>query len=323
MSTLSYDSLALSWSIDNRANRLFNTITIIVLAVVLTAAVTVSLIDLPEEQRTARKEVPPRIVQFLLEKKKVEPKIEKIIPQPRPKPEPKPEPENPKVEKIDKKPEADKKPLTESEKAAREVAADSGLLALSNELSDLMETDDISAMVGGTVGTAATTESPLDSSAEAALLAGSTSGSGGISNGQLAIVTTGKTVRLQRQVSTVEQTLIKEKVAEKQSVAQTGTKRKGGIRSEESVTLVFDRNKSKLFSLYNRARRKNPDLKGKVILEITIAPSGKVTKIIVVTSELNDKTLEARLLKRIKLFDFGAQPVEQVTVTYPIEFLPS
>ena len=101
------------------------------------------------------------------------------------------------------------------------------------------------------------------------------------------------------------------------------TKRKSGVRSEESVTLVFDRNKSKLFALYNRARRKNPNLQGKVILELTIAPTGKVTKIIVVTSELNDKSLESRLLKRIKQFDFGAQAVEQVTVTYPVEFLPS
>jgi len=81
--------------------------------------------------------------------------------------------------------------------------------------------------------------------------------------------------------------------------------------------------KSKLYSLYNRARRKNPDLEGKIILEITIAASGKVTKVHIVSSELDDKNLEASIVKRIRAFNFGAQKVEAVTVTYPIDFLPS
>ena len=322
MSTLSYDDLAVSWSIENQANRLFNIITIIVLTVMIAAAIAVSLIDVPEEERQARKKIPPRIVQFLLEKKKATPKKQKVIPPPKPESRPKPKPK-PKVDKVEKKPETNQKPLTKTQKEAREVAAESGLLALSNELSDLMDTDDITAMVGGAVSTGNTIAALTDSTAETALLSGAAEGSGGISDNQVATVTTGKTVRLQRSITTVEQSLVKEKPAQKQAVTATDAKREGGVRSEESVTLVFDRNKSKLFALYNRARRKNPNLKGKVILEITIAPSGKVTRIIVVTSELNDKTLESGLLKRIKLFDFGTQPVEQVTVTYPIEFLPS
>ncbi|NNE64403.1 MAG: TonB family protein, partial [Gammaproteobacteria bacterium] len=163
-------------------------------------------------------------------------------------------------------------------------------------------------------------------SVDESLLSGSRKSSGGVSDNQIAIITS-KSIQLQRSVTSVEQSLVSEKPAKKSTAAitdtKTDTRRKSGVRSEESVTLVFDRNKSKLFALYNRARRKNPNLEGKVILELTIAPSGKVTRIIIVTSELNDKSLESRLLKRIKQFDFGAQAVEQVTVTYPVEFLPS
>ena len=155
------------------------------------------------------------------------------------------------------------------------------------------------------------------------MLADSGEGSGGVSNNQLT-TTVGKKIALNRAVSSVEQTLISEEsINKKANIENEIAIRKTGVRTEESVTLIFDRNKSKLFSLYNRARRKNPNLKGKIILEITIAPSGKVTKIIIVSSELNDKSLESGLLKRIKAFKFGAQPVEQVTVSYPIDFLPS
>ena len=77
-------------------------------------------------------------------------------------------------------------------------------------------------------------------------------------------------------------------------------------------------------AFYNqRARRKNPNLEGKIILEVTIAPSGKVTKIRVASSELDDKKLGDSIVKRIKAFDFVTQKVEAVTVTYPIDFLPS
>ena len=67
------------------------------------------------------------------------------------------------------------------------------------------------------------------------------------------------------------------------------------IRPEEEVTIVFDRNKGRLYSLYNRARRSNPHLKGKVGIEITIAPAGTVTNVKILSSELGDPKLESRL----------------------------
>ncbi|HHJ15519.1 MAG TPA: energy transducer TonB, partial [Gammaproteobacteria bacterium] len=94
-------------------------------------------------------------------------------------------------------------------------------------------------------------------------------------------------------------------------------------RSIEEIQIVFDRNKSAIYSLYNRALRKNPSLQGKLVIRLNISPSGKITSIDLVSSELGDPALERKLVQRIKMFNFGAKQVDAVTITYPIDFLPA
>jgi TonB family protein len=106
-----------------------------------------------------------------------------------------------------------------------------------------------------------------------------------------------------------------------------GTVRRGGSgkasRSIEDIKLVFDRNKGSIYTLYNRALRDDPTLQGKVVVKLTIAPSGQVLDCQIVSSELRSPDLERKLLVRIKQFDFGARAVDKMVVTYPIDFLPS
>ena len=58
-----------------------------------------------------------------------------------------------------------------------------------------------------------------------------------------------------------------------------------------------------------------------MVLRLTILLSGKVVKVVLVSSELNDPELERKA--RIRMFDFGACDVSEVTITYPIDFLPA
>jgi TonB family protein len=60
-----------------------------------------------------------------------------------------------------------------------------------------------------------------------------------------------------------------------------------------------------------------------VVLELKIAPSGEVLDCRVISSELKETELERKLVARIKQFDFGAKDVDQMIVTYPVDFLPS
>jgi len=94
-------------------------------------------------------------------------------------------------------------------------------------------------------------------------------------------------------------------------------------RSAEEIAMVFDRNKGAIYALYNRATRSNPELQGKLVLEFTITPDGQVTMCRVVSSELNDKELEAKIVSLVKLFHFEAKDVEPITTTKPIDFFPS
>lgn len=94
-------------------------------------------------------------------------------------------------------------------------------------------------------------------------------------------------------------------------------------RSIEEIKLVFERNKGAIYALYNRALREDPSLQGKVLVELKIAPEGQVTSVRLVSTELKAPELEAKLLARIRMFDFGAKDVDQMVVTWPVDFLPS
>jgi TonB family protein len=105
--------------------------------------------------------------------------------------------------------------------------------------------------------------------------------------------------------------------------ATRGGKSGKASRSREEIELVFDKNKSAIYAMYSRALRDNPALQGKVVLEVTIAPSGEVTQCRVISSELGDPELERKLVARVKLFRFESRDVATMTTTKPIEFFPA
>ena len=315
MSTrLNYSSLALDWQPASRHDTRFWLIIGLSLTVMLSIGLIFSSIDVPEKERRAATPIPERVAQFIEQKEK--PKPPPPPPPPPPKPKPKPTVER-QLEKVDQ-------PLTEAQKKAREKVKDTGLLALGNELADLFDTDDVSAVVGGDVkdsSTAATSASAINTDV---LTANAGVGSGGIDSGQFAASIGGGGQLSQRERTAVRQSLLADDTTVAQDKSVMAQRRAGdNIRPEEEITIVFDQNKSRLYSIYNRARRQNPELQGKVVIELTISSAGIVTQARIVSSELNDPSLERSLLARVKQFKFGAKEVEPVTVTFPIEFLPS
>ncbi|GMQ86874.1 MAG: hypothetical protein BMS9Abin08_0072 [Gammaproteobacteria bacterium] len=97
----------------------------------------------------------------------------------------------------------------------------------------------------------------------------------------------------------------------------------GMVRSEEEIQEILDRNKSAMYRIYNRALRQDATLQGKLVMSITIAPSGRVIRCTIIDSELNAASLEKQLIQLIKGIDFGNKPgVPVVTTKVPIEFFP-
>jgi TonB family protein len=94
-------------------------------------------------------------------------------------------------------------------------------------------------------------------------------------------------------------------------------------RSREEIELVFDRNKGRLDSIYARAQRDNAELQGKLVLELTITPGGDVSACRVISSELKDAALEAKIVALVRTYKFEAKDVDTITVTKPLEFFPA
>jgi TonB family protein len=281
---------------------------------------TLSSIEIPEIDRKESSNIPERIANLILEKEKAKPIV---TPKEKPKPKPKPKPEPIEKNKVRIKKKQDKpEPLSQVQKQARERAQESGLLALSNELADLIDTSTIDSMVATNLTNDSSSVAKSRGSNKDILTAGINEGSGGVNSEKFNKLVSSNTSLSAQDVVAINQKLISEPEQVKKN-AKDAQRASGNLREEQEVVLVFDQNKGKLYSIYNRERRKNPSLKGKIVFEITIAPQGKVTSVEIVSSELNLPKLEKSLLARIKLFKFSADKSEPITVIFPLEFLPS
>jgi hypothetical protein len=93
-------------------------------------------------------------------------------------------------------------------------------------------------------------------------------------------------------------------------------------RTLDDVRRVVDKNKGGFYALYARALRGKPGLQGTIVLSISIAPNGKVTKCAVASSTLNDSELENRIVERFLSIDFGAKGTKAYSnPEYPMSFL--
>ena len=310
----------LPW-VDHQEDRSFRRIMIVTLLLFLGAGVVLNSIKLPEVVQKNLVDVSPRLAKLILEKQKIKPPPPK---KEKPKEAKKKEPEKKKEKPKEKKKEPEKKKEKKKEVKkpdAREVAKKSGLIALSDELEDLRESfalDDVLKLPQQTSGKqevkVATASDLLTSSAQKT--------SGGIKTDTLN--RTIKTNELtQRQTTRVESKIeadSKKLAKASTSKSQQGT---GAKRSADEIERVFQQNKGGIFNIYNRALRKNPSLAGQVVVELTIAPGGQVTAVKILSSELGDEALERKLILKIKKFKFSNSSVAEITVTYPIDFLPS
>jgi len=95
-------------------------------------------------------------------------------------------------------------------------------------------------------------------------------------------------------------------------------------RTDEEIQIVFDRYKAALYRLYNRELRKDPTLRGQIVLRLTIEPDGSVSFCELQASDMDAPDLAQQIVSRVSGFDFGAkEDILAVTIVYPIDFLPA
>jgi TonB family protein len=295
----------------------------------LVLSLVVSFLPLPEQNADQPQEIPKRLARLVVERQ--------ALPPPPPPPPvvredpvevpPVIEPE-PVVEqrRVEPEPVVDDEPTppapVDTTAQARDRARAAGVLQFASQLSALRSSADATANRLERTGTADPGDAPV---AERSLITSSRVGaaSGGINTAALSRNTGGGGLG-GRTTTVVESPVEGIGFGPAGGAAQRSGDSDRGSRSREEIERVFDANKARIFTLYNRALRENPALQGKVVLRLTIAPDGRVTFCEIVSSELGDPELERGLVQRVLQFQFEARDdVESITTTKPIDFFPA
>lgn len=310
IATSSYVDSLWAQSVDER---MFRSLLAKLMSFTICLSLIIIFIQLPEVSREDQEALPPQFAELIL--KKVEPKPVPRIPEPKPEPEPekvKPEP----VEKVVKK--VVKAPAPQTVRQAREKAKLSGLLAFKDDFAEMREQLDIASLNNTSAIRSGTgKKAQLDRSL---LTAKNGSRQAAVNVSNLSRDTGG--VALAGRTTTKVEAPVEEK-AGPAGAFRLVTYNDKSERSIEKIRKVFDANKGAIYAIYNRALRQNPDLLGKIVLELIIEPDGHVSDCRVVSTELDDKKMVAKLVRRVQLFDFGERDVAVTKISYPVHFLPS
>lgn len=252
------------------------------------------------------------------------PAVEEPEPEPEAEPEPESQPEPEPEPKPQTQPKPDPKPQVDARAEARQKVQKKFASAF-NALDSLRDDTPVLTASNRPLTQASSASEDAAPSSSGVLTSNLSRGSGGVSGAPTRSSASSGTSLSGRQSTQVDSVIAASGGgfgADADKAGFGGKSRLQG-RSLEEIQIVMDRNKSGLYSLYNRALRRDATLQGKMVLQITIAPSGAVTACEVVSSELGNAELENRIVRRVKLINFGAKDVSEMTIKYPIHFIPS
>ena len=311
MNDVPFRPMVMPWNQQQEDERRFRKVLLISLLIALSFGTIMSIWKLPPPEQTPVVEIPERIVQ-LAKQAPPPPKIEQKLPE----------------QKLDKLPEkssnAPKATVAET-KAARAKAEGSGVLAFKNSFSDLID-DAPAGKLGANAQVTNHGQASVGRAQRSLVVAQAESGgSGGINTASLSrdVGGGGNGKRL----GGVAFTRVSSGIAAAAASGGGDRPLSGGAgpsRTDEEIQIVFDRYKATLYRIYNHELRNDPTLRGKMILRITIEPSGQVSACKVQSSDLASPPLIAEIVERVKRFNFGPKNgVPRITILYPIDFLPA
>lgn len=278
----------------------------------LIMALAMPWLPVPEVVREEKVKEQPQLATVVIQKKELPKPVLKPLPKPKPKvvkTKPKPKPKVKPKKKVTPKP-------VDLVKKAREKAAVAGVLAFQDDLVAMRDAIDVKQVSSSDLTRGNASAEKFE---RKMLTSKIKSTSGGINTANLSRDTGGialsghTTTKIKSVAGGAGGTAIK--------AAKSDTPIVGG-RSDEAIRRVMDVNKGAIFSIYNRALRKDPSLQGRFVFELTIEPSGSVSNIKLLSSELDNESLARKILSRIRMIRFGAEDVLKTRVNYSFDFLP-
>ena len=290
------------------------------LLVSLTVGLLVSIFDLPILERSAEIELPERVAKIVREERRLPPPPETveepIIPE-----EEIPQPELAEVQTPDELPEITEEPVVAEveQPETREQVKAKGILAFRDSFASRANMRPAAQL--GSQATFATAGANAVGRPERSMVTTSAPGSsGGINLSDISRNVGGGGQAIEG--GGVMQVASSIGGGEGAGRPLSGGRSAG--RTDEEIQIVFDRYKAALYRLYNRELRKNPTLRGQLVLQLTIEPDGSVSLCQLDSSSMGAPTLAQQVVDRVRAFDFGAkEDIVAMTIIYPIDFLPA
>jgi len=294
---------------DTVQDKKFTRILQLLIGLYLLIAVIVPFIEQVEVSREVKEKVPVQLAKIMLKEKKLP------IPE---KPKEKPLEEK-KPEELKDKPDKKVEPPKTKRQAAKQKAQSSGLAAMKDELFAMRDAFEVKPSSATKLNKSNASEVKV----QRKLLASA-------ANIQSTNLSAAKTIQTAASDELSTRNTQQVRLSAEEILASTDTAvaeslaaQKSGQRSEVVLRRTLEANKSRLYARYNRALRKDPFLKGKVEFELEILPSGKVNKVTIKSSELNNAKLERQLTVILRAIKFSVESVGTVVTIWSIDFLPS
>lgn len=317
---LSTNSLAqgisLEFLMNNNQDKKFYNILLGLIALYFILAIAVPFIERIDVPREIKEQVPAQLTRIVIEKKqlpvpepiKLKPPEEKIKEPPKPV-EKKPQPIPKKV--------VVQQPVNKRQ-AAKQKAQSSGLAAMKDELLAMREVLEIKPDASRSLATTDTKQTQIK---RKLLTAKVNQKSTALANAKVsqAVSSDELSTRNTQRIRLSDQEVIASGEGEQQYADKLTL---ANVRSEMQLRQTLETSKARLYALYNRALRKDPLLKGKVVFNIEIQASGAISKVVIKSSELDNAKLERQLLIILRSINFGVEDVDTMTTVWAIEFLP-
>jgi hypothetical protein len=306
------------WSRGGEDDRRFRKLLGLALLVSLLLSILLPMIDLPIPDRWETIEVPERLARLVEKRRAIPPPsvIEETVVEKK-ELEPVDEPLTPTDQPVlAQEPIAEPTPQKSEPKKPRSK----GILAFREKLSDLASNKPTSRL-GAQARVSSSGESAVGRSQRAMVTTQAPGSSGGINLAALSRDMGGGGAG--GQIEGVQLTQVASTIGGGVGQDRPLSGGAGAGRTDEEIQIVFDRHKAALYRLYNRELRKNPMLKGQMVLRIKIEPDGSVSLCELQGTDMDAPDLSAQVLGRVSTFDFGAKEVPAVTILYPIDFLPA
>ncbi|MCK4706673.1 MAG: energy transducer TonB, partial [Gammaproteobacteria bacterium] len=242
---LPFRAMVMPWSTDNKDEKLVRKYLAIAVFFSLLLYYVVPMVQVPLPDPTAKVKIPERLAKLLKKE------------------EPKPEP------KTEKDPTKSDKPST-NKKQARKKAEKSGVLAFKDNFTELMgmtSTADLGADAKVNNSGAQSTQSARN------LVVANSSAISGINSSSLSR----NTGNAGSGLSGVQFSRVESSIGIGDNLGERPTGSSAPPRSDEDIQIIFDRYKTSLYRIYQRELRKDPTLRGSIVLRITIEGDGTVS----------------------------------------------